>query len=113
VVGVGEPYRSDLAQGLQAHVAALLGPLLGLADEERAHEADVRGSTCEDAHHIRAPLDLLVQALLKGLVLQIWRQSSLAEVPEGQQVTTGLLEVLAILRQLPSQRLGDPLELKL
>jgi hypothetical protein len=45
------------------------------------------------------------------LVLQIWRQSSLAEVPEGQQVLTGLLEVLGSLRQLPGQRLGDPLEL--
>jgi hypothetical protein len=32
-----------------------------------------------------------------GLVLQIWRQSSPAEVPEGQQVTTGLLEVLGSL----------------
>jgi len=83
-----------LASASRAHVAALLGPLLGLVDDERAHEADVRGSTCEDAHHIRAPADLLVHALLKGLVLQIWRQSSLAEVRQGQQVPTGLLEVL-------------------
>jgi len=82
-----------LARASRAHGAALAAPLLGLADEERAHEADVRGSTLEDAHHIRAPADLLVHALLKGLVLQIWRQSSLTEVPEGQQVTTGLLEV--------------------
>jgi len=66
VVGVGEPYRSDLGKGFQAHVTAPLGPLLGLADEERAHEADVRGSTLEDAHHLPAPADLLVQALLEG-----------------------------------------------
>jgi len=102
-----------LPRASRAHGAALAGPLLGLADEQRAHEADDRGSIREDAHHICAPADLLVQALLKGLVLQIWRQSSLAEVRQGQQVTTGLLEVLAILRQLPSQRSGDPLELKL
>ena len=29
------------------------------------------------------PADLLVQALLEGLVLQIWRQSSSAEVRQG------------------------------
>jgi len=69
-----------LARASRAHVAALLGPLLGLVDDERAHEADDRGSIREDAHHIRAPLDLLVQALLKRLVLQIWRQSSLLEL---------------------------------
>jgi len=102
-----------LPRASRAHVAALVGPLLGLLDGERAHEADDRGSTCEDPHHIRAPADLLVQALLKGLVRQRWRQSSSAEVRQGQQVTTGLLEVLAILSQLPSQRRGDPLELKL
>jgi len=34
-------------------------------------------------------------------------------VPEGKQVTTGLLEVVSSLGQLPGQRLGDPLELKL
>jgi hypothetical protein len=48
-----------------------------------------------------------------GLVLQIWRQSSLAEVPEGQQVTTGLLEVVSSLGQLPSQRVNHSLELSL
>jgi len=72
-----------LARASCAHGAALLGPLLGLADDERAHEADVRGSTLEDAHHLPAPADLLVHALLKGLVLQIWHQSSLAEVRQG------------------------------
>jgi hypothetical protein len=71
-----------LARASCAHGAAL-GPLLGLADEERAHEADVPGSTLEDAHHLPAPADLLVQALLKGLVLKIWHQSSLAEVRQG------------------------------
>jgi len=37
----------------------------------------------------------------------------LREVPEGQQVTTGLLEVVSSLRQLGCERLGAPLELKL
>jgi hypothetical protein len=112
VVGVGEPYRSDLGKGLQAHVAALLGPLLGLLDEQRADEADDGSSVREDAHHIRAPLDLLVQALLRVGTPDL-APELLREVPEGQQVLTGLLEVLGSLRQLPGQRLGDPLELKL
>ena len=64
---------------------------------QRADEADDGSSVREDAHHIGAPADFLVQALLKGLALQSWRQSSSAEVRQGQQVTTGLLEVLAIL----------------
>jgi len=93
-VVVGEADPLDVAQGLGARGAALRGPLLGLADEERTHKADDRGSTCEDAHHIRLSADLLVQALLVRLVLQIWRQSSLAEVPEGEQGKADLLEVL-------------------
>jgi len=50
---------------------------------QRADEADDGSSVREDAHHIGVPADLLVQALLKGLVLQIWRQSSFAEVRQG------------------------------
>jgi len=50
---------------------------------QRADEADDGSSVRENAHHIGAPADLLVQALLEGLVLQIWRQSSSAEVRQG------------------------------
>jgi len=32
--GVGEPHGPDLGEGLQAHVPALLGQLLGLADDD-------------------------------------------------------------------------------
>jgi hypothetical protein len=97
-----------LPRASRAHGAALAAPLLGLLDEQRAHEADDRGSIREDAHHIGAPADLLVQALLKGLVLQSWRQSSSAEVRQGQQVTTGLLEVSSSL-EAASQPARQPL----
>jgi len=46
-------------------------------------------------------------------VHEIWRQSSLAEVRQGQQILAGRFEVVSGLRQLPSQRLGDSLELSL
>jgi len=80
---------------------------------QRADEADDRASVREDAHHIGAPEDLLVQALLQGLVRQIWRQSSSVEVRQGHSVTTGLLEVSSSLGQLPSQRVNHSLELSL
>jgi hypothetical protein len=74
-----------LARASRAHVAALLGPLLGLADEQRADEADDGSSVREDAHHIGAPADLLVQALLEG-----WYSRSGARAPSGSAgVTSG------------------------
>jgi hypothetical protein len=60
VAGVGESHGPDLGEGLQAHVPALLGPLLGLANEERAHEADNGATIPEDAHNVGAATDLLV-----------------------------------------------------
>jgi len=106
--------RSKLRHRLLLEVAPLGNrPLLMLLEHDRGDEPQDGSSVREDAHHIRAPADLLVQALLQGLVLQIWRQSSFAEVPEGQQVLAGLLEVVSSLGQLPSQRVNHSLELSL
>jgi len=46
-------------------------------------------------------------------VLQIWRQSSLAEVRQGQQALPGVLEVSSSLRQRGCERLDHSLELSL
>jgi len=80
---------------------------------QRADEEDDGSSIRGDPYHIGAPADLLVQALLEGLVLQIWRQSSLAEVRQGKQILAGRFEVSSSLGQLGCERLGAPLELKL
>ena|GEM_PF-2838077 len=102
-----------LPRASRAHGATPLGPVLGLADDERADEEDDGSSIRGDPYHIGAPADLLVQALLEGLVLQIWRQSALAEVRQGKQILAGRFEVSSSLGQLGCERLGAPLELKL
>jgi hypothetical protein len=64
--GVGEPRPLDHGERLRAYMLALLGPLLGLADEHRADEAMVATRIREDAYHIPTSADLLVQELLEG-----------------------------------------------
>jgi len=65
-VGVNQPHPLDRGEGLGVHGPALLGQFLGLADEERSHEADDGSSIPEDPDHIHAPVDLLVHALLES-----------------------------------------------
>jgi len=57
VVGVGEPYRSDLAEGLSRSWSGAARPTPRCCSMlQRAHEADAHSSVREDAHHIRASL---------------------------------------------------------
>jgi len=66
VVGVEEPYRLDLAEGLSRSCTDAARPTPRCCSLlQRADEADDGSSVREDAHHIGAPLDLLVQALLR------------------------------------------------
>lgn len=64
VLGLGHSDPGHLGKGFSAHGATLFHPLLGLADEHRANEADDGSSVRKDAHHVRTSADLLVEALL-------------------------------------------------
>jgi hypothetical protein len=52
-----------LGEDLDAHVAALFGPFVGLLGQHGADEADDRCPVGEDADHVGAAADLLVQPL--------------------------------------------------
>jgi len=48
---------------LDSHVSALFGPFVGLLGQHGADEADDGGPVGEDADHVGAAADLLVEAL--------------------------------------------------
>ena len=51
----------------QSHVAARFGPFVVLLGQHRTDQADDRVTAGEDAHHVGAAPDLLVQPLLRYL----------------------------------------------
>jgi hypothetical protein len=56
--------QAGFGEDFQAHVPALLGPLVGLLGQDGADQADDRGPVREDPDHVGAAADLLVQPLL-------------------------------------------------
>jgi hypothetical protein len=52
-------------EDFQSHVAAGFGPFVVLLGQHRADQADDRVTAGEDAHHVGAAPDLLVQPLLR------------------------------------------------
>jgi hypothetical protein len=51
---------AGLGEDLDAHVATLLGPFIGLLGQHRPDQPDHRGAVREDLDHVGAPADLLV-----------------------------------------------------
>ena len=66
---------AGLGDAHQSHVAALLGPLVGLFHQHRADQPDDGVTVGEDADHVGTPADLPVEPLL-GLWDQTCRQTS-------------------------------------
>jgi hypothetical protein len=76
---------ASLGGDLQSHVAALLGPLIGLFHQHRADQPDDGVTVGEDADYVGAPTDLPVGSLLR--VVRPDLPPDLArEGGEGQQV---------------------------
>jgi hypothetical protein len=114
VASVGEPYRSDLAQGLQAHVATLLGPLLGAArccSEPMRRMMAARSGKMPTTSVCRRIS--LCKRSSKG-----WYSRSGARAPsrkcgKATRSQRACSRCQAALRQLPSQRVNHSLELSL
>ena len=60
---VGDKRESGLAEDLQAHVAALLGPFVGLLGRDRTDEPHDRGPVGEDPDDLGTAADLFVESL--------------------------------------------------
>jgi len=90
-----------LARASRAHVAARLGPLLALIDAQRADETDDRATIRKEAHHIRAPFDLLVQALLEGWYLRSGARVPVRKCHKATRSERAYSRCSAILRQPP------------
>ena len=59
---LGDGYGlSGFGEDLDAHVAALLGPFVGLVGEDRADQPDHGGAVREDPDDVGAATDLLVE----------------------------------------------------
>jgi hypothetical protein len=84
-----------------------------LLDGERADEADDGSSVREDPHHIGAPADLLVQALLGGWYARAGARAPLRKCAKATRSHRACSRCQAALRQLPSQRVNHSLELSL
>jgi hypothetical protein len=91
---------SDGSQHVQAHVAAGFDPFVGLLGQHRADQPDDRGPVGEDAHHVGATADLLVQPLL-GVVGPNLRPDLAGEGGEGKAWMAVLNPVIALFQDLP------------
>src|SRR5579875_1698383 len=109
-MGGGCDDGSDLGEGLQAHVAPGLRPLVVLFGQYRADEADYRSPVGEDADHVGAPADLAVEPLL-GVGAPDLAPYLPGEDREGEQVLPGEAEVLGGGGQLVGERGHDTVEL--
>jgi len=114
VASVGEPRRLDLAEGLSSSWSGARRPTPRCCSMlQRADEADDGSSIREDAHHIGAPADLLVQALLEGWYFRSGARAPLRKCRKASRSQRACSRCQAALRQLPSQRLNHSLELSL
>ena len=93
-----------------AHVAALLGPFVGLLGEDGADEADDRGPVGEDPDDVGAAADLLVQPFLR-VVRPDLAPDLVREAGEREQVLAGVVEVLGGVGELRGDGVDDPAEL--
>ena len=111
VVGdAGGQYGAGVLEGLQAEVAALLGPLVVLFGQDRPDQSDDRVAVGEDAHDVGAAADLPVEALV-GVVGPDLTPDLLGEDSEREDLLAGGLEVGRDLRELVVQAVQDPVEL--
>ena len=85
---------SGLGEDLEAHVAALLGPFVGLLGQDRADQPDDGGAVGEDPDDVGAAADLLVQPFLRVVRPDLAPELA-RERGERQQVLPGGVEVLA------------------
>jgi len=114
VASVGEPRRSDLAEGLSRSCTDAARPTpRSCSLQQRADEADDGSSVREDAHHIGAPADLLVQALLEGWCSRSGARAPLRKCGKASSSQRACSTCSPALRQLPSQRVNHSLELSL
>ena len=93
VIAAGTSLRSSVGrvgrrafENLQAHVAALLDPLVGLLHQHRADQPDDGVTLGKDPDHVGVPADLPV-ALFLGVVRPDLPPDLAREATEGQQVT--------------------------
>ena len=85
-------------EDFQAHIAAGLGPFVVLLGQHRADQADDGVAAGEDADHVGAAADFLVQPLLR-VVSPDLAPDLAGEGGEGQDVVPGLVQVGRGLRQ--------------
>jgi hypothetical protein len=93
-------------EDFQAHIPAGLGPFVVLLGQHSADQADDRAAAGEDADHIGAPADLLVQPLLRVAAPDLPPDLA-GEGGEGQDVLAGVVEMGGRGRELGLQRGGD------
>ena len=99
-VGVGgQEGESGLGEDLQAHVAALFGPFVGLFGQDGTDESDDRGPVREDPDDVGAAADLFVQALLR-VVRPDLPPDLVREPGECEQVVAGVVQMCC--------RVGEP-----
>src|SRR3954452_14842185 len=97
---------AEAGHGLERHVAVLELPLVVLLHQDGSDEAQDAGLVREDADHVGAALDLLVEAFERVGRMQLGPVSAW-EVHEGQDIGLGLVHGGGELRPARAQLVGD------
>src|SRR3954447_15652094 len=97
---------AEAGHGLERHVAVLELPLVVLLHQDGSDEAQDAGLVREDADHVGAALDLLVEAFERVGRMQLGPVRAW-EVHEGQDIGLGLVHGGGELRPARAQLVGD------